>query len=118
MVVDDAAFIREVLQQVLTKAGHFVVGEAVDGEEAISVVLDLKPDVVVMDLVLPKKSGIQATQELLQKLPGLQVVACSTEGSEMMVMKALEAGCCDYLTKPFSAQQVLDVVERVLAKGA
>jgi two-component system chemotaxis response regulator CheY len=117
VIVDDAAFIREVLQHLLTKAGYEVAGEACDGEEAVTLVKEIQPDLVIMDLVMPKKSGIQATEELISALPKLKVIACSTEGSEMMVMRALEAGCCDYITKPFAAQQVLDVVARVVEKG-
>jgi two-component system chemotaxis response regulator CheY len=116
LVADDAAFVREVLIQIVKKAGFEVVGEAADGEEAVSRALELRPDVVIMDIVMPKKSGIQAAREILEKLPDVKIVACSTEGQETMVVKALEAGCCDFMTKPFQIADVVNILKNS-AKG-
>ncbi|HEX4923006.1 MAG TPA: response regulator [Bdellovibrionales bacterium] len=118
LVADDAAFIREVLTQIIAKAGFELVGEASDGAEAIEIALREKPDVIIMDIVMPNKSGIQATQEILEKLPRTRIIACTTEGQESMVFKALEAGCCDYVTKPFKVQQIIDLIRNSAAKGA
>lgn len=111
MVVDDAAFIRELLIQIAKKTSVEIVGEASDGEEAVTMALDKKPDLIVMDLVMPRKSGIQATKEILEKLPKTKIVACSTEGQETMVLKAMEAGCVNCITKPFQIQDVLKVFQ-------
>jgi two-component system chemotaxis response regulator CheY len=115
VIVDDAAFVREILVQIAKRGGYDVVGEAADGEDAVRVVLETKPDLVVMDIVMPKKSGIQATKEILQVLPQLKILACSTEGQESMIMKALEAGCVDYLVKPFEIKTVLNVISKNLS---
>src|ERR1039458_2956313 len=106
IIVDDAAFIREVLIQLVLKSGGEVIGEADNGEDAVAIVLEKKPDIVIMDIVMPRKSGIQATQEILAKCPNIKILACSTEGSEAMIFRALEAGCIDFITKPFSAEDV------------
>ena len=111
VIVDDAPFIREVLKHVFASSDVTVVAEAADGEEAIVVVRTYKPDVVLMDIVMPKKSGIEATQEILKELPRTRIIACSTIDQNTMVMRALEAGCCNYLTKPFKAEDVMKAVK-------
>lgn len=111
LIVDDAAFIREVLSQLLVKQGFEVIGEAVNGVEAINMAREHKPDIIIMDIVMPEKSGIQATQEILSELPETKIVACSTEGSEAMVTKALEAGCCDFIVKPFKIENVVKALK-------
>jgi len=112
VIVDDAPFIREILKAVFHNTEIDVIGEARDGQEAVDVVTKAKPDAVLMDIVMPLKSGIDATQEILKVLPKTRVIACSTVDQNMMVMRALEAGCCDYLVKPFKAEDVLKVVRK------
>ncbi len=112
VIVDDAPFIREVVRHIVQGSGIQVVGEATNGEEAVRVVQALKPHVVLMDLVMPVKSGIDAVKELLPLLPELKVVACSTLDQESMVMKALEAGCCHYLVKPFKKDELVNTIKR------
>lgn len=116
VIVDDAPFIREILKHVFQNTEFDVIGEARDGQEAVDVVTKLKPDAVMMDIVMPIKSGIEATQEILTKIPTMKVIACSTVDQNTMVMRALEAGCCDYLVKPFKAQDVLKIVRKAFAK--
>jgi two-component system chemotaxis response regulator CheY len=113
LIVDDAAFVREVLTQILLKHQFDVVGEAVDGDEAIQKASSLKPDLIIMDIVMPKKSGIQATLEILEANPKQKILACSTEGGEAMVMKALEAGCVDFITKPFKIESLIATIKNV-----
>lgn len=112
VIVDDAPFIREILKAVFQNTEIEVIAEARDGQEAVEVVTKAKPDVVLMDIVMPLKSGIDATIEILKVLPKTRVIACSTVDQNMMVMRALEAGCCDYLVKPFKAEDVLKVVRK------
>lgn len=104
VIVDDAPFIREVIRNIFLKTDIEVVGEAEDGVEAIEVVTKLAPDVVLMDIVMPRKSGIDATQEILAQLPATKIVACSTADQETVLLKALEVGCCSFLVKPFNAE--------------
>lgn len=110
VIVDDAPFIREVLRHIFASTEIEIVGEAQDGEEAIEIVKRARPHVVLMDIVMPKKSGIEATQEILKSLPEVKVIACSTIDQNNMVMRALDAGCCNYITKPFTAETVLKAV--------
>lgn len=117
VIVDDAPFIREVLRHIFEPTEIEVVGEAQDGEEAVYVVNNLLPQVVLMDIVMPKKSGIDATVEILKDHPGMKIIACSTVDQNSMVMRALEAGCCNYITKPFKADEVLKAVRTAAAQG-
>jgi DNA-binding NarL/FixJ family response regulator len=112
VIVDDAPFIREVLRHIFASTEIDVVGEAQDGEEAIRLVKELQPQVVLMDIVMPRKSGIEATIEILKTSPQIKIVACSTLDQNNMVMRALEAGCCNYIIKPFKANEVLEAVRR------
>jgi two-component system, chemotaxis family, chemotaxis protein CheY len=116
LIVDDAPFIREVLRQIIAKAGHTVVGEAENGEEAVRMALEMKPELVIMDIVMPLKSGVQATKEIAAALPHTKVVACSTVDQNIMLIKALEAGASEYITKPFSPGDVIKVINKIFEK--
>lgn len=121
VLVDDAPFIRDVLRHVLNNEADFeIVGEAGDGDQAIALALETKPDVILMDIVMPKKSGIEATAEILKTLPECRIIACSTVEQETMVLRAVEAGCCSYVVKPFKGQDVIKAVRSAAAqiKGA
>ena len=110
VIVDDAPFIREVLRHIFANTEIEVVGEAQDGDEAVRLVNDLQPQIVLMDIVMPRKSGIEATMEILKDQPQIKIIACSTLDQNSMVMRALEAGCCNYITKPFKTADVLEAV--------
>ena len=116
VIVDDAPFIREVLRHIFASTEIEVVAEAHDGEEAIEVVRKHSPDVVLMDIVMPRKSGIEATIAILKSQPEIKIIACSTVDQNSMVMRALEAGCCNYITKPFKADDVLKAVRSAATK--
>lgn len=113
LLVDDAPFIREILLHLLGSMELEVVGEASNGEEAIEMAIKTEPDLIFMDLVMPKMNGIDATKEILNKLPRTKIIVCSTVDQEAMVVKALEAGCADYLTKPFNADDIRKAIARV-----
>ena len=114
LVADDAAFIREIIRHVAEKNDITIVGEARDGEEAVALALQTKPDVILMDIIMPRKSGIDATKEILAKLPNTRVIAFSTADQETMVIRAMEAGCTSYMVKPFSADQLLEKIKRTM----
>ena len=116
VVVDDAPFIHEILRHLFSEAGILIVGEAFDGDEAVRVVLKTQPDVVLMDIVMPRKSGLEAAKEILKKLPDTRIIACSTVNNESMVMRVLEAGCVDFITKPFSGQELIQLVKNSSAR--
>jgi two-component system chemotaxis response regulator CheY len=117
VIVDDAPFIREVLRHAFSGTEIRVVGEAGDGERAVAVVRETEPDVVLMDIVMPRLSGIEATVQIKRTHPDVQIIACSTVDQNAMVLRALDAGACNYLTKPFKAADVLKVV-RAAAKDS
>lgn len=114
VIVDDAPFVREVVRHIFDNTGIEVVGEAQDGEEAVKIVQLTKPQVVLMDLVMPRKSGIEATKEILEQNPKIKIVACSTMDQESMVMRALEAGCCHYITKPFKKDELINAIKNAV----
>lgn len=116
LVADDAPFIREIVRHVAENNGIELVGEAGDGIEAVALATETKPDVILMDIIMPRKSGIEATKEILEVLPQTKVIAFSTADQETMVMRALEAGCCDFLVKPFTAEDLMSMVRKSIAK--
>ena len=114
LVVDDIAFVRKTLTDILTQAHYQVIGEASDGAEAVNLYMKLKPDVVTMDVVMPLMSGIDATRRILKLDKNAKVVIISAMGQENLVMEAINVGAKDYILKPFSAEEVLKTVERAL----
>ena len=118
LVVDDAIFMRNMIKDIFAQAGDFeVVGEATHGLEAVERYKELKPDLTTMDIVMPFKSGIEATREIVKHDPEARVVMCSALGQEQLVMEAIEAGAADFIVKPFKAEEVLQVVRKVLGEG-
>ena len=116
VIVDDAPFIREAVRNILRESEIQVVAEASDGNEAIEVVLREKPDLVLMDLIMPHKSGVEATKEIIEKYKSVKIIACSTESQENMVMKAIEAGCCSFIAKPFGSAELLQTLRAAVKK--
>ncbi len=114
LIVDDAVFMRNVIRDIFTAGGFEVVGEAANGLEAVEKFRALKPDLVTMDIVMPFKSGIEATREIVQADQGAVVVMCSALGQESLVMEAIEAGATDFIVKPFKQDEVLAIVRKVL----
>jgi two-component system chemotaxis response regulator CheY len=106
MIVDDAGFVREILSNMVTQLGHAVVAEAATGVEAVAKALQMKPDVIIMDLVLPEKNGIEAVAEIREVQPGCKFIAVSTIEEEFVVKNAMQAGCAAYLKKPFTKKDV------------
>src|SRR5713101_7787174 len=116
LIVDDALFMRNTLRDIFSAAGFTVAGEADDGVQAVNLFRELKPDLVTMDIVMPYKSGIDATREIVQLDPGAMVIMCSVLGQESLVTEAIEAGASDYIVKPFRRKDALAVVMKVLGK--
>jgi two-component system, chemotaxis family, chemotaxis protein CheY len=116
LIVDDAAFMRSMIKDILVKNGFEVVGEAGNGNEAVRMVGELKPDLITMDIVMPMKSGIEATREILGLYPDARVVICSALGQESLVMEAMEVGAKDFIVKPFKEDQVLATCRKFAAE--
>lgn len=114
LVVDDAIFMRNMIKDIFVSAGYQVVGEATNGIEAVERFRDLKPELTTMDIVMPYKSGIEATREIVKADSNAVIIMCSALGQESLVMEAIEAGARDFIVKPFQAEDVLRVVKKVL----
>ena len=115
MIVDDAAFTRNMLKAIISKIELIeVVGEAANGVEAISLYKKLNPDLVTMDLVMPEKGGIEATEEILKINPSALIVVVSALGQEALVLEAAKKGAKDFIQKPFKSEQILEVMDRIL----
>ena len=114
LVVDDAAFMRKMVSDALTKGGHEVVGEAGNGIEAISQYQALKPEVTTLDITMPEKDGLAALKEIIALDPAARVIMCSALGQESKVLESIKAGARDFVVKPFQADRVIEAVGKAL----
>ncbi len=114
MIVDDAAFMRMMIRMILTEAGYVIVGEAVNGQEAVNFYSHFRPDMVLMDITMPEMDGIQAVKEIKKKDPFAKIIMCSALGQRDMVLNAMRAGAKDFIVKPFQKERVLEAFQRVI----
>ncbi|MFV0502721.1 MAG: response regulator [Lachnospirales bacterium] len=112
LLVDDAAFMRMILKEMLTKNGYEVIGEAENGLEAITKYEELKPGLTLMDITMPEMDGISATKEICTKFPEANIIICSAMGQQAMVVESIQAGAKDFIVKPFQPEKVLEIVEK------
>lgn len=115
LVVDDAAFMRMMLKDILSKAGHTVVGEAVNGREALEKYKELKLDFVTMDITMPDVDGLQGLKNIKAVDSNARVVMCSAMGQQIMVIEAIQAGAKDFIVKPFQVDRVLEAINKALS---
>ncbi len=115
LIIDDAAFMRTMLKDILTKGGYEVVGEAESGTTAIDKFKELQPDLVTMDITMPEMDGISAVKEIKKVNPNAVIIMCSAMGQQAMVIDAIQAGAKDFVVKPFQPDRVLDAVKKALA---
>ena len=114
LISDDAAFMRMMIKDILTKNGYNVVGEAENGAKAVEKYNELKPDLVLMDITMPEMDGIQALKAIKANDPGAMVIMCSAMGQQAMVIESIQAGAKDFIVKPFQADRVLEAVKKVV----
>lgn len=114
LVVDDAAFMRMMIKEILTKHGYEVVGEAVNGIQAVEKFQELRPDLVTLDITMPEMDGIEALKRIRAIDPEAKVIMCSAMGQQAMVIDAIQAGAKDFIVKPFQADRVLEAVRKTL----
>ena len=114
LVVDDAGFMRKMVQTHLSKAGYtdFIEGE--DGQRAVDLYKSEKPDLVIMDITMPNLDGIQALGQIKEFDPSAKVVMCSAMGQESMVMEAIKLGALDFIVKPFKQDRIVQTVSKIL----
>lgn len=114
LIVDDAHFMRSMIRDIFTSEGFDVAGEAADGEEAVRLYQELRPDLTTMDIVMPRMDGITALKEILELDPEAKVIMISALGQEPLIAEAIEAGARDFIVKPFQRSRVLKVARYVL----
>lgn len=114
LVVDDSAFIRTALRDILTTSGYEVIGEAENGEQAILKFKELLPDLMTLDVVMGKESGLEVLQQIMGVDRNAKVLMVTAEGKQSMIIEALQAGAKGFLLKPFQPGAVLTEVKRIL----
>ena len=114
LVVDDAAFMRMMIKDILTKNGYNVAGEAENGAKALEKYNEVKPDLVLMDITMPEVDGIQALKNIKAADPNAKVIMCSAMGQQAMVIDAIKSGAKDFIVKPFLPNRVIESVNKVL----
>jgi two-component system chemotaxis response regulator CheY len=114
LIADNSEFMRNLLREIL-EDDHTIIGEVENGVEAVEVFKNEEPDLVMMDVVMPIRDGIEATDEITSRNPDTNVIMCTSVGQEETIEQAVEAGADDYITKPFQKPSVVDAVEDVVA---
>jgi two-component system chemotaxis response regulator CheY len=114
MIVDDAAFMRMKLKDILEKNGYSVVAEAQNGVEAIEKYKEVRPEIVTMDIMMPEMDGIEALKGIKGIDANAKVVMCSAMGQQGMVMDAIRAGAADFIVKPFDTDRVIKALDKVI----
>lgn len=114
LIVDDAAFMRMMIKDILTKNGYNVVGEAENGAKAFEKYNELKPDLVLMDITMPEVDGIAALKNIKSADPNALIIMCSAMGQQAMVIEAIQGGAKDFIVKPFQPDRVLEAVKKVV----
>jgi two-component system chemotaxis response regulator CheY len=115
MIVDDAAFMRAMLKNIIMEAGHEVIAEAADGDEAIHYYKQLKPDLVTLDITMPNKDGIAALKEIREYDKTAKVIMCSAMGQKTFVLEAIQNGAKDFLVKPLQKDKVHETLGKHLS---
>ena len=114
LIVDDAAFMRLMLKDIIVNNGFEIAGEAGDGYEAGDMYKKLKPDLVLMDITMPEMNGIDSVQEIVKYDPEAKVVMVSAMGQQAMVIQSLKSGAMDFVVKPFHADRVVEAIKKAL----
>ena len=114
LICDDAAFMRMMIKDILTKNGYNIVGEAENGAKAVEKYAELKPDLVLMDITMPEMDGIEALKKIKAADANASIIMCSAMGQQAMVIESIQSGAKDFIVKPFQADRVLEAVQKVV----
>ncbi|HEU5140238.1 MAG TPA: response regulator [Bacillales bacterium] len=114
LIVDDAAFMRMMIKDILTKNGFEIAGEAGDGNEAVEQFKETSPDLVTLDITMPEVDGLTALKEIKKLDANAKVIMCSAMGQQAMVIDAIQAGAKDFIVKPFQADRVIEAIQKAL----
>ena len=114
LICDDAAFMRMMIKDILTKNGYDVAGEAENGLKAVEKYNETKPDLVMMDITMPEMDGIQALKKIKAIDANASVVMCSAMGQQAMVIESIQSGARDFIVKPFQPDRVIEAVKKAV----
>ena len=114
MIVDDSRTSRKILRQILEDAGHTIVGEAVDGEEGYLKYKELKPDLVTLDITMPKLDGLEALQLIKKCNENAKVVMITAAGQKEKMIQAIKYGAAEFIAKPYDEEDVKQVINKIL----
>ena len=114
LICDDAAFMRMMIKDILTKNGYNIVGEAENGAKAVEKYAELKPDLVLMDITMPEMDGIEALKKIKAADANASIIMCSAMGQQAIVIESIQSGAKDFIVKPFQADRVLEAVQKVV----
>jgi two-component system chemotaxis response regulator CheY len=110
LIADDSMFMRKRLNDILTEAGHEVIAEAEDGNEAINLYGSLRPELVMLDITMPERNGMGALNHIMATSPEACVIMCSALGEETVVQECLDTGAKAFVVKPFDPEEVTSAV--------
>ncbi|CAN5897749.1 N/A [soil metagenome] len=116
LIVDDSDVTRGTLRVILRSEDYNVIGEATDGDDAYEMAVKLKPDIILLDMLMPKVSGLEALRSIKLVMPDILIMMVTANTDPATVSEAVQAGISGFVTKPFSAQKVLDAVAAVAEK--
>ena len=114
LIVDDAAFMRMMIKDILTKNGYEVAAEAENGLKAVEKYAEVRPNLVLMDITMPEMDGIQSLKKIKELDPAANVIMCSAMGQQAMVIEAIQSGAKDFIVKPFQSDRVLESIKKFL----
>lgn len=114
LLIDDSRTSRRIIKEILVKAGHEIVGEAVDGEDGYVKYKELKPDLVTLDITMPKMDGIESLQLIRKEDENAKVVMITAAGQKEKMMQAIKYGAAEFITKPYDSEEVVKLINKVL----
>ncbi|MFN3412389.1 MAG: response regulator [Exilispira sp.] len=116
LIVDDLAFVRMMIKDIVTKHGYTVIGEASNGVEALKKYAELKPDIVLLDITMPVMNGLEALQRIMLSDPKAKVIMCSALGQQKLIVSAIQLGAKDFIVKPFKEERLISALNKVAEK--
>ena len=117
LITDDLQFMRQILKDILERNGFSVAAEAVDGQDAVQQYIRFRPDLVLMDITMPRMDGIQALQRIMETDPRARVVMCSALGQEKYIIRSIQLGARDFVVKPFSEERIVSALTKAFQRG-